>query len=1415
MKQTLLRSLLSLFVISLHSAGIAQSTDWTWSPAGPIYTAGRARNMIVDRLDASGKTLYVGSASSGIFKSVDGGARWFPIDDQGSVKNISYLAQAADGSIYAGTGEGFLRFGQKAKAKPGTGLYKLVGNSLQLVESSATLGTVITRVACHPSQPHMAVATNKGIFISINGGAFIPAQNVSTGSLVIGMDVKFSNSGILYCAVGNETGANYGGANTTNVSGKLYKSTDVSLSNFADITPFSPMLPDVNYGRMEIALAASNNDVMYVSCANKNTSVPTQLNPDSPTLKGLFVTYNASSANPSWGLVQQFSSQLDPSYNGSTIASGDYAQALLVNPTNPDQLLMGSYSFYIYTRTGGSNTYPIGAWKRWGQNQATQVQNYLHENIHDTHIVPGNPTRYYFVTDAGIFKSIDLSTATDYNPPTFQPFYRGLTTGQFNSVSIERFPLADSTHETKAGTKIKPYSGFIGGTAGNGLNYYSGKDTVVSEELNYLATEVYNAEYSKILNGAALLSTGSGNIYRTGNVRTNAPSLVSINSYSNSLSKVTPKEKPMNNEGFSSGTAFRLWENYGQKSVTPDSVIFYNDSARFSAAAMTFTDLATKKEFTFSIGRPNNNRAALIDSIVIRSATVIPSNVTVSINVPFVTAQSISMVLPQNYSVSPGNTLTVMTGTNLTVNGPVSGLIQPSVTLNAVTLKDEISVNFANPPFAGKTQTSATIDNAQYYTVFATVFYKYKAGDTVRYVDNSISTKSFTYQTVLNKAMRWDYFGALPVYTLTTPVDPAIPNPTFILNPGNVTQSSPVFTVQPMVKTNYAVTQTGSYLPPLTPVCHTVSALPINVYPVVAVPSITANPLSYTVSAVPNSGISNSVYNISPPGVGPSTSTNPVFTVAPTSPTNYTITQTGTGASSPAYTYSNSIGGFTYVLNPGGITQTTNTFMVSPASLTNYTVSQLGSIAAQAPVTFSSIGTTTYVLNPGGITQTTPSFVVTPTITTTYTVQALSSNTLSAANTRTLYTFLSARTNFAGIGTTTTVPFSPANPYAKMPTLVSAKLAFVLNNTDNTGSRYAVVVSKNPLALNSPMNVVRVSQSGCYSDDTLGNASTSTISIPGKPIVLEWSKSGTELYFATDSNKLYRVSHITDVRDLSSASYSGKFFSDVFAYGSGTLNSSSPYRTTLIGSFDKPVTSISVSNDNKNLVVTFSPVNSGTTGIVLYNSNDARSSDVSNINWVDKTGALSNSVSATYCSLMEKDDNKKVFIGTDNGLYYTSDIVGGSWSNVNDNAGSSKLPYVQVLDIEQQTLDGWDCYNSGQIYVATNGRGVWMNKAFFTPYAVGLDEEEANTVTASQLSIFPNPSNGQVTVVFNSVDQEKAEVRVMDISGRLVKEEDLGKLNSEETSHVMNVSDLNPGVYVVEIHSSAKVKRVSKLVVTK
>ncbi len=1330
--QKISRVLGLISLIGLSSLLEAQPFDW--APAGPVYNAGRARNMIVDKSNPN--ILYVGSASSGIFKSLDAGSNWDPINDQAKVRNISYLAQGSDGIIYAATGEGFLRTGQKAKAQIGTGFYKLdettTPASLVIIASSSVVGTVINRVACSPLLPtHIALATNLGIFVSTNGTSFssVTLPGAPTGTAVSGQDLKFDSNGILYCTIGSETGT----GNASNAS-KVYKSSDANFSSFTNITPISSVLGDSFYGRIELGLAPSNANIIYASCSNKYTSV------NSATLKGLFVSYNGGST---WGLILQGSSQLDPLSNGATRASGDYAHVITVDPANPNLIFIAGYRFYLFARTGGSDSNPIGNWNNIGQSFAPSFQNYLHENIHDIKIIGPYGTagsKMYFITDAGVFRSVDGALS-------FQPFYKGLVTGQYNSVSIERFPVSANNTSTVSGTEVSPFVGFIGGTGGNGMTYFSGRDTLVTKEFSYLTGEVYNVEYSKILSNAAFATTGTGSLFRSTDVRTSDPGLVNVNGYSGALSVIAPNPSGFSNTGVTTGTPFKLWENYGKLSVSPDSAVFYNDSLRFGASMVDVTELTSKSTFTFSASRPN--KYSKIDSIVVRTATVqLPIDGTYKdCQTPFTTAerQTITAKLPNTYTANT----TITTLSTDSVTGPISG--RATFTLNSTTLLDDISVTFIAPPFATKTITqypaSATGTNivvnnpASYYRVFATVFYKYLPGSVLTVIDNNISTKTISYTTVYNGpgALNWAY-GTLPSYTITATTNSAIPSPTYFLLPGTNTSTNPTFIVSPNIPggiTTYTIRTFGT---------NTLSAIPV----------------AYTLVAVSNTAIS-----------------------------------------SPSY-----------ILNPGAISQPNPTFIVTPTVATIYTITELGTGTLTADTEFT-VNATAYALNNSTVTQSSPIFIVTPTINTTYTMSGISSNTLLGANTNTTFAAKVASISIQ-VGSAS-VPLSANNKLIKIPTSISARLACILTNNSITGGATAIVVSKNPLALNDPLNFVRISQSGVYTDNSSGLPTTNTISIPGKPLLLEWSKSGTELYYATSDNKLYRVSHITSIMDLSPSSYAGKFYTDVFRYASppnsSTLNPVSPYRTTLIGSFDKPISSISVTNDDKNLAITFNGASTGTTGTIMYNTNDARVSDATNISWVNKEGTgLVNTI--TYCSLMEKSDNKKVFVGTDNGMYYTSDITASSpaWANVNNN----QLPSVQIFDIKQQLLDPWDSYNSGQIYVATYGRGIWINGTYFKPYAVGVYEEQAKPSIGNNLSLYPNPSNGLVNVSFTSVEGETASIAIMDISGRLVKTVDIGKINSsEEINFAFETADLKSGVYLVNVNSNSGIKRVSKLIVTK
>lgn len=1139
----------SLSIIALSGLTVSMDAQTlNWNPAGPIYTAGRTRNMIVDKTDASGNTLYVGSTTSGVFKSNDGGQNWFPLNDQGVTRNISYMAQAQDGTIYAGTGEGFLRTSQALKAQPGTGLYKLTGNILTLLPGSVSTGTLINRIACDPTNAaKIAITTNLGVFYSTDSGASFTAANTGTAT-GMGQDVKFDGNGNLYFSIGAVAGSSPIGSTVWKSNGPL-----TGTSVFSDITPVTSLLPNANYGRIELAVAPNNPNVVYASCANKYITKSTA------TLLGLFVTYDGGT---NWGNILIGSSQLDPLSNGGTIASGDYAHVIVVNPSNSNQLFFGGYKFYVFTRTGGSDSSPIGTWQTAGSPFAFNSQFYLRENIHDIKIVGSNPAKLYFITDGGIYRSTDIATASQF-PPSFQPFYKGLITGQFNSVSIDRFPGASSTPTAAIGTTLTPYQTYIGGTAGNGLTYFSGNFPLVTKELTYQGGDIFNAEYSKILPKAAYFSSGSGSIFRSADVTTGTDNLTDY-----VQNTATQNILSLNVASYNqSGVPFKLWE-YTGKGPCPDSLVFYNDT---SIARNTIPSLTTTTQFTFNIGRPQPT--ALIDSIVIRTSTVVIPATPSKVSIPTystVNTKTISIKLNQSYTQA--SSTATMSAPIQALAGYTGSASSFSVILNPITNLDQIYIALAAPLFTSQPSSVPTVPNvADYLRVVATVYYKYPANSVIKLIDNSISTIS--------------------------------------------------------------------------------SSLTIN------------TPTSGTMSWNTNVNVNGNLVK---------------------------------------------------------------------------------------------------------------------------------------------------------------------NPVLKLGQKTSARLAIPFYSAP----LYSIRVSNSPLDLNAPLSFITISQDKCLTTDATGAPTSNTINIVGKPTVLEWAKSGTYLYYATEAgstSNLYRVSRITSLIDSTSKGYGGKLNTNVFTFSNtpapptytatafATPNPRSPYRTTLLGTFSKKITSISIpSNDSLGMVITFDdPTPTGT--VVMVSTGDIRKSNFTNIAFTNVTSPVITG-KKTYCSLQEKSDYKKTFIGTDDGLYYTDNITAGTpiwqYANKMTNDSTKWLPKVQIFDLEQQTLDPWNCYNSGQIFVATNGRGIWTNSAFYTPYVVAVNEIPRSTFE-NNVNLFPNPSNGNVQVTFNGISGESAVITVFDVNGRIVKTENLGKLNAGDVNYTFDTSNLNSGIYIVNIAGDSGIKRVAKLIVTK
>ena len=146
-----------------------------------------------------------------------------------------------------------------------------------------------------------------------------------------------------------------------------------------------------------------------------------------------------------------------------------------------------------------------------------------------------------------------------------------------------------------------------------------------------------------------------------------------------------------------------------------------------------------------------------------------------------------------------------------------------------------------------------------------------------------------------------------------------------------------------------------------------------------------------------------------------------------------------------------------------------------------------------------------------------------------------------------------------------------------------------------------------------------------------------------------------------------------------------------------------------------------------------------------------------------------------YASSFEVSNDGLVFIGTENGLFYTTDFNAStvSWEYENDGFGN-----VPVFAIKQQNIDWpnitypvtdeFNLYypgaeNYGAIYLGTFGAGAYVTKHF-----VGFEEPQSIISKNSQLLVYPNPAQSFAQISFVATNQGLLSLDVFDLSGKLV-----------------------------------------------
>lgn len=84
---------------------------------------------------------------------------------------------------------------------------------------------------------------------------------------------------------------------------------------------------------------------------------------------------------------------------------------------------------------------------------------------------------------------------------------------------------------------------------------------------------------------------------------------------------------------------------------------------------------------------------------------------------------------------------------------------------------------------------------------------------------------------------------------------------------------------------------------------------------------------------------------------------------------------------------------------------------------------------------------------------------------------------------------------------------------------------------------------------------------------------------------------------------------------------------------------------------------------------------------------------------------------------------------------------------------------------------------------------------------VGINSNVQNI----DINLYPNPAIDQITLEYNLLESAPVEIRITDINGRVVLQENTGNLPVGEHQSEFNIQHLPPGVYALNLIHSGEV----------
>jgi hypothetical protein len=305
--------------------------------------------------------------------------------------------------------------------------------------------------------------------------------------------------------------------------------------------------------------------------------------------------------------------------------------------------------------------------------------------------------------------------------------------------------------------------------------------------------------------------------------------------------------------------------------------------------------------------------------------------------------------------------------------------------------------------------------------------------------------------------------------------------------------------------------------------------------------------------------------------------------------------------------------------------------------------------------------------------------------------------------------------------------------------------------------------------------------------------------ITGVAQCITTSADGRYAWVGTETGRLYRISNLDKARSLET----GDIDED---------SSTVQVKYDLVASFSgRNVTSVSVDpNDPDRVIVTLG--NYGNASYVYYTEKGTDpvlgSSDFNTVQ-----GNLP--AFPVYTATFDKGNSGNVILGTEYGVYATSDIDAASVNWTDENMGLTPSPVFRIVQYRtEKSSTNDETVMEGDIYIGTHGSSIWKTNSLQTSRPISVPEEDPIVfdVERKPLQMFPNPAIDHTTVEFHLMKREDITVFVRDINGRLVNQLRFNRMAPGKRQIRINTSDLAPGTYMMSIQHGDEVNS-GKLVV--